>query len=83
MAETGAGALEVKREIHDAFNVRVDAGNKLMAWGAPQVTSWYKNDAGRVTQNWPFALVDYWRETLAPRPSDFIMHDPTRALQPA
>ena len=27
----------------------VDEGNKLMAWGAPQVTSWYKNEAGRVT----------------------------------
>ena len=74
LAQTGAGSLEVKREVHDAFNIRVDAGNKLMAWGAPQVTSWYKNEAGRVTQNWPFALVDYWRETLAPNPADFILH---------
>ena len=73
LAETGAAAMEPKWEVHDAFNVKVDAGNRLMAWGAPQVTSWYKNEAGRVTQNWPFALVDYWRATLAPNPEDFVL----------
>ena len=71
MAETGARAMEPKREVHDAFNVRVDAANALMAWGAPQVSSWYKNEKGRVTQNWPFALVDYWRATLEPDAGDF------------
>ena len=83
LAETGAGSLEVRRDVHDEFNARVDEGNKLMAWGAPQVTSWYKNEAGRVTQNWPFALVDYWRETLAPNPDDFILHKAAETLQPA
>lgn len=73
LAETGAASMEPKKEVHDAFNIKVDEGNKLMAWGAPQVTSWYKNEAGRVTQNWPFALVDYWRATLAPNPSDFVL----------
>ena len=73
LAETGAASMEPKREVHDAFNIRVDEGNKLMAWGSPNVTSWYKNAAGRVTQNWPFALVDYWRATLAPNPSDFVL----------
>jgi 4-hydroxyacetophenone monooxygenase len=73
LAETGAKAIECKAEVHDAFNEKVDAANKLMAWGAPQVTSWYKNEAGRVTQNWPFALVDYWSATLAPDPKDFLL----------
>jgi 4-hydroxyacetophenone monooxygenase len=71
LAETGARAMEPRREVHDAFNAKVDAANGLMAWGAPQVSSWYKNEKGRVTQNWPFALVDYWRATLAPDPGDF------------
>jgi 4-hydroxyacetophenone monooxygenase len=73
LAETDAVAMEPKREVHDAFNIRVDQGNSLMAWGAPQVTSWYKNESGRVSQNWPFALVDYWRATLAPDPADFLL----------
>jgi len=79
MAETGARAMEPKQEVHDAFNVRVDAANALMAWGAPQVSSWYKNEKGRVTQNWPFALVDYWRATLEPNAGDFSIE---RAPEP-
>ena len=72
MTETGAPSLEVKKSVHDAFNKRVDAENLRMAWGAPQSKSWYKNETGRVSQNWPFALVDYWKGTLEPDPGDFI-----------
>ncbi|HWF00714.1 MAG TPA: NAD(P)-binding domain-containing protein [Caulobacteraceae bacterium] len=73
LAQTGAQSLEVRREVHDAFNARVDAENARMAWGAPQVTSWYKNPLGRVSQNWPFPLVDYWNATVEPDPEDFII----------
>jgi 4-hydroxyacetophenone monooxygenase len=73
MAEQGAETLEVRGDVHDAFNAKVDAMNAKMAWGAPQVTSWYKNDKGRVSQNWPFPLVDYWSATVAPNPADFIL----------
>ncbi len=75
LAQTGAKTLEVKQDVHDAFNERIDAGNKLMAWGSPNVTSWYKNEKGRVTQNWPFALVDYWRATLKPEPAEFVLKE--------
>jgi 4-hydroxyacetophenone monooxygenase len=81
MAETGAETLEVRRDVHDAFNAKVDAANAQMAWGAPQVTSWYKNDKGRVSQNWPFPLVDYWQATLAPNPDDFLLG--TKVTEPA
>ncbi|HEY9236114.1 MAG TPA: NAD(P)/FAD-dependent oxidoreductase [Phenylobacterium sp.] len=73
LAETGMIAMEPRQDVFEAFNTRIDEGNRLMAWGAPQVTSWYKNETGRVSQNWPFALVDYWRATLAPDPNDFVL----------
>ena len=81
MAGTGAETLEVRADVHDAFNKRVDAANALMAWGSPHVTSWYKNETGRVSQNWPFPLVDYWMATLAPNPADFIIG--ARVAEPA
>jgi 4-hydroxyacetophenone monooxygenase len=81
LAERGATTLEVRQDVHDAFNARVDAANAQMAWGAPQVTSWYKNDKGRVSQNWPFPLVDYWTATLAPNPADFLIE--TKVAEPA
>jgi 4-hydroxyacetophenone monooxygenase len=67
----GAASFEVKKEVHDVFNEKIDAANKGMAWGVPQVTSWYKNALGRVSQNWPFPLVDYWQATREPNPADF------------
>ncbi|WP_439814219.1 flavin-containing monooxygenase [Zavarzinia sp. CC-PAN008] len=73
LAETGHATLEPRRDVHDAFNARVDAANALMAWGAPQVTSWYKNAKGRVSQNWPFPLVEYWEATRKPDPADFVL----------
>jgi 4-hydroxyacetophenone monooxygenase len=79
LAETGAKAMEPKRQVHDAFNVRVDEANRGWAWGSPNVTSWYKNEFGRVSQNWPFGLIDYWRATLAPNPDDFVL---TRQAEP-
>jgi len=71
LIEAGADAMTPKQEVHDAFNTRVDAANAEMAWGAPGVSSWYKSKSGRVSQNWPFALVDYWNATRAPNPADF------------
>jgi 4-hydroxyacetophenone monooxygenase len=67
----GDAALEVRPEVHDAWNERVDAQNARMAWGASDVSSWYKNAAGKVTQNWPFTLLEYWQRTLAPEPAEY------------
>ena len=71
LLRNGHATMEPKQEVHEAFNRRVDEGNKAMAWGAPHVSSWYKSASGRVSQNWPFALVDYWEMTRAPDPADF------------
>jgi len=75
LAETGSPTLEVKQSVHDEFNIKVDEANAMMAWGAAGVSSWYKNATGRVSQNWPFPLVDYWNATLAPNPDDFLIQN--------
>ena len=72
---SGRGALDVRRDVHDAFNEKVDAENRRMAWGASDVNSWYKNALGRVSQNWPFTLLEYWERTLRPDPEDYVLSD--------
>ncbi len=69
--ETGARAIDPKPEVHDAYNERVDAENLRMAWGVSSVSSWYKNVTGRTAQNWPFSLLDYWRQTREPDLGDY------------
>lgn len=80
LAETGARALEPRQDVYDDFNRKVDEANAGWAWGSPNVSSWYKNSFGRVSQNWPFGLIDYWRATLAPNPDDFVLE---REREPA
>lgn len=67
----GHAAMECRRDVHDAYNQTIDRGNLGMAWGTPTVRSWYKNARGRVTQNWPFTLLEYWSRTRAPDPADY------------
>lgn len=63
MLATGARAVEVRPEAYAGYNDAVDEVNAKMAWGAPNVTSWFKNARGRVSQNWPHRIVDYWNGT--------------------
>lgn len=64
LLERGEAALDVREDVYEAYNERVDAENRRMAWGAAEVSSWYKNSRGRVSQVWPFPILDYWTCTL-------------------
>ena len=66
-------SMEVRREVHDAYNEKIDAGNAASAWGYAGVRSWYKNASGRVTQNWPFPILEFWQQSREPVPDDYIM----------
>ena len=69
--EHGGHPLDVRKDVHDAFNQRLDDQNRKMAWGRSTVNSWYKNADGHVTQNWPFTLLEYWERTKDPEPADY------------
>jgi 4-hydroxyacetophenone monooxygenase len=66
-------ALECRRDVHDQYNAEIDAENLRMAWGVSKVNSWYKNAKGRVAQNWPFPLLEYWTRTRQVDPADYEM----------
>jgi 4-hydroxyacetophenone monooxygenase len=65
-------SLEVRPEVHDAYVEHMDAGNRIRAWGVSDVHSWYKNEFGRVAQNWPYNLFDYWNQTRTVNADDYV-----------
>ncbi|MFG2044565.1 flavin-containing monooxygenase [Dactylosporangium sp. NPDC048998] len=65
-------AVEVRREVFDAFNVEVDAANAERAWGFSKVGGWFINRAGRSAQNWPFPAQEYWRRTRRFNPAEYL-----------
>ncbi len=73
LLEGGHRSMDCRADVHDAYNERIDAANRNMVWGAAEVNSWYRNAKGRVAQNWPFSLLDYWQETRQPDPADYVL----------
>ena len=73
MLEQAITTLECRRDVHDAYNVRVDAEHEHLVWRHPRVHSYYNNRAGRVTTNMPWTLLEYWRMTREPSLDDFAV----------
>ena len=63
LLEDGRTTLDVKDDVCRLYNERVDETNSRRAWGYSSVRSWYKNAEGRVTQNYPFTIAEYWQRT--------------------
>jgi len=73
LLERGQRTLECKRDVHDRYNEWIDDGNSSMAWGVAKVNSWYKSASGRVAQNWPFTLLEYWQQTRSVNAADYVL----------
>jgi cation diffusion facilitator CzcD-associated flavoprotein CzcO len=76
------GTVEVTSEAFQREDTRIQ---RLMAgtvWLGP-CRSWYKDAAGRVTNNWPTWTVAYWWETLRLATRDLtVQKSPTRRRSP-
>jgi 4-hydroxyacetophenone monooxygenase len=71
LLERDCATMECKQDVHDAYIERFDAQHRRMVWSHPGMTSWYKNEHGRVTTTSPWRLVDYWAWTREPDLADF------------
>lgn len=66
LIESGRSSMEIRRDVHDAYNKRVDEAHQRMVWTHEGMDNWYKNSRGRVITNSPWRLVDYWKMTAEP-----------------
>ena len=71
MVERGYATMEVRQDVHDLYNHRLDEKAQGMVWAHPGVTSWYKNDRNRITVTSPWRLLDYWAMTRHFVPDEF------------
>ena len=71
MIERDIVELECRDDVNLRYNEEVQALSKNLAWGHPDVDSWYKNSAGRVVNNSPFNFLEFWQRTHDPDFSDF------------
>ncbi|TYK44078.1 flavin-containing monooxygenase [Actinomadura decatromicini] len=69
---TSTASLEVRRDVHDDYNARLDTANANRAWGWSKVPSWFVNASGRSAQNWPFTAEEYWKRTHRVDPAEYV-----------
>lgn len=66
----GAQALDVKESIMRAYNESIQKQMRNTVWQAG-CTSWYQNEAGKNTNNWPTFTFTYRAQTHQVKPSDY------------
>ena len=64
--------------MHDEYNAQVDAAHENMVWTHEGMTSYYRNDRGRIVVNSPWRNVDYYEMTREADLDEYIV-EPMRS----
>ena len=66
----GGRSIEVRADVQRRYNRGLQDSLGRLVWSA-DCSSWYKDDAGRITNNWASFAAGYWWHTRRVRISDF------------
>jgi 4-hydroxyacetophenone monooxygenase len=66
MIEDHIASVDVKQEVHDAYNERLDQALSQTIWAHPGMTTYYRNSQGRIVVPMPWSNIDYWQMTREP-----------------
>jgi cation diffusion facilitator CzcD-associated flavoprotein CzcO len=65
--ESGASSIDLRRDVMDEFDAIQQKELEQRVW-ASTAKSWYKNEAGRITNNWSGSTIRYWWKTIRADP---------------
>ena len=65
--------IDVRPDVMERFNEALQERAGQTVW-ATNCSSWYKNESGRITNNWPNSSFGYWRRMRRFWPGDFARH---------
>lgn len=69
----GPFEIEVRRDVHDDYNRRVQAAHARMIWTHKGMSNWYRNAKGRIVAPTPFRNDDYWHMTRRTALADYVV----------
>ncbi len=65
MFNAGVATVDVRRDVHDSYNDKVDETHAGLVWTYPGVDGYVRNAKGRIVVNNPFRIIEMWRMTEA------------------
>lgn len=72
MFEEGIASVDVRRDVYEDYNTRVDATHERMIWTLPTVSGYYRNSRGRIVVNNPFRILEVWQMTEVANLEDYV-----------
>ncbi len=80
MTDRGIGAVEVREDVWATYNANVAREHEDMVWTHPGMTTYYRNDRGRITINSPYRNVDFYDMTKSVDLDEYVV-EPLRQGQ--
>jgi cation diffusion facilitator CzcD-associated flavoprotein CzcO len=81
LRRTGAAAVDVRPEVEAASDAETQRRLQHSIWTACQ--SWYREEDGRIVNNWPGYMKEYVDATRALDPAQYDLVPPPRGREPA
>lgn len=78
LRDGAADALEVRPEVHAAFQAELGARLDASAW-ATGCSNWYRTTSGRIVNNWPGTQAEYVRRTRRLQRAHYLTEVPAPA----
>ncbi|MGW4338739.1 flavin-containing monooxygenase [Rhodococcus koreensis] len=72
MLRNNNSEVECRADVCTDYNDRMDEKHQGMIWTHPGVSSYYRNDHGRVVMNSPWKTVEFWERTKQANMNDFV-----------
>jgi len=72
LASGEVASLEVREDVFWDYNKELDEALSRCIWSHPGMTTWYRNEAGRVVVSSPWTYLDYWNRTRTIDPAEYI-----------
>ena len=73
LAQGDVSSIEVKREVFEDYNEALDEALSRCIWSHNGMTTYYRNEVGRVVVSSPWTYLDNWNRMLELDPSDYIV----------
>jgi 4-hydroxyacetophenone monooxygenase len=77
----GTAAVEVDLGVFERYNEELDEALAHCIWSHQGMTTYYRNDAGRIVVSSPWTYIDYWERLHEFDPSDY--HEVTASSEAA
>ncbi|AIC29866.1 FAD dependent pyridine nucleotide-disulfide oxidoreductase protein (plasmid) [Rhizobium etli bv. mimosae str. IE4771] len=63
MGKKKLAEVECRQDVYRGYNQTIQEMHQKMIWSHPGMSTYFRNDRGRIVTNSPWRLIDYWKLT--------------------